>query len=112
MGKTYTYDRSRDSRNFDHTSGLGTRHDVHKIDVEGKDLVEEKSKGITTNNNAFIKGSQLVVSVFNEYPYISKVLDENGIKFISQIPNDYESLVNLKGIGKKSAIKILEVIDE
>jgi ribosomal protein S13 len=106
MTSPYTYDRSKNSKNFGHTSGLGSRHDSHLADEKNKPV-----KGITTDNNAFVKGTQIVESVFFDLPYVVAVFRENRISLISQVPRTFESLIKIKGIGKKSAIKILEVLN-
>lgn len=103
MGKTHVSNRS-ESKNFDHTSGLGTRHDV----VEG----EGAGKTMTTDRNAFVRSfvDHPVVDVFDQQ-WICNALLSEGIEYVTQIPSSKAELVKIKGIGAKSADKILEVLN-
>lgn len=105
MVSPHVYDRSKDSKNFGHTSGLGSRHDQHKADETGKPV-----KGITTEDNAFVKDSQTVAKIFYKFPWIVNALEAQRMHFISQVPNNFDSLVKVKGIGKRSAMRILEAL--
>ena len=54
--------------------------------------------------------SQSVAELFPEHPYIVKALLDAGYVDGASIPRKMEDLVEIKGIGKKSATKIMEVI--
>ena len=106
MANPHVSDRSCDSKNFSHTSGLGDRHDKHQPDEKKKPI-----KGITTENNAFVEGAQTVAKLFYEFPYIVSVLETEKIHFISQVHSDFNLLIKIKGIGRKSAARIMEVLN-
>lgn len=70
---------------------------------------------MTTVDSAFVKsagiGGELISVVFKKRPNIVKALkQEVGLTYVSQIPRNIDILVAVKGIGKKSAIHILETL--
>lgn len=101
--KTYEDERSG-SRNIGHKV-----LDTKKFEDDG----EENALVMTSETNAFVKSNQgriLVSEVFDEYPYIVNSLKNKGIDYIDEIPMDSDSLVKIRGIGKKSAELILETL--
>ena len=101
-----TFDRSRDSRIINNPEKPREKVDPKKISSVGKAMTTNDFGSFISNANS--DDGRSIRSLFGEKSYISNILTEHGFLFVKDLPNTVEGLIGINGIGKKSAIKIME----